>query len=356
MPPPLVRFLPLALLLLGCWAIRTSLFITNTLTGCPIEGSGRQIFNAEPGIDTATNFDVVLKHTEGNGWKMWDRQKSLSRDRVSCNYRRFVPRFAPEKNVTMCLHDPDVDVISGDIAEFGRWKYCDALVVEYQHAASFFRKEKASGRRKLFYIEAGANIGSCVLEMLLSTNAEIIAFEPDPRNLAQLTTTLMAMDPAYRNRVALFPIALGSERGSSTIHTAADNRGNALVGQPVPDYKNQMFLPPVQISVEALDDLIDLNDGDVAFPLIKMDVQGFECRVIDGMRKVLGATSSVKSEAESKLLAANGCSVEGMLQRLRDARFADTELDKSGDILARKYSRRKGSFLDRHRYQKSVNK
>lgn len=209
MLPPLVRFLPVALLLLGCWCIRTSLLITNTLTlttGCPIEGSGRQSFNAKGGADPATNFDVLLKRTEGNGWKMWDRQKSLSRIGVSCIYHRFVPRFAPEKNVSMCLHPPDADVVSADIAEFRRWRYCDSLVVEYQHAASSFRKKKASGRRKLFYIEVGANIGSCVLEMLLSTDAEIIAFEPDPRNLAQLTTTLMAMAPAYRNRVALFPL------------------------------------------------------------------------------------------------------------------------------------------------------
>lgn len=117
-----------------------------------------------------------------------------------------------------------------------------------------------------------------------------------------------------------------------------------------------MFLPPVQISIEALDDLVDLNDGDVAFPLIKLDVQGFECRVIDGMKKVLGAASSVKSEAEPKLLGVNGCSVEGMLRRFRDAGFADTELDKTGDILARRFSRRQGSVVDRHRYQKSINK
>jgi hypothetical protein len=53
------------------------------------------------------------------------------------------------------------------------------------------------------------------MPMLLTTKAPIIVFELDPRNQFCLTNTLMAQTQELRDRVSLFPIALGSERGSS---------------------------------------------------------------------------------------------------------------------------------------------
>jgi hypothetical protein len=53
------------------------------------------------------------------------------------------------------------------------------------------------------------------MPMLLTTKAPIIVFELDPRNQFGLTNTRMALTQELRDRVSLFPIALGSERGSS---------------------------------------------------------------------------------------------------------------------------------------------
>jgi FkbM family methyltransferase len=115
---------------------------------------------------------------------------------------------------------------------------------------------------------------------------QIVAFEPDPRNFAQVTTTLMVMDCVHRNRVSLFPLALGSSRGNGTMNAAVDNRGNAVVNQIGKDKKkpNQHILEPIPITIETLDSIFaGVNLEDLSVPLMKMNVQGFECYVVDGM-------------------------------------------------------------------------
>jgi FkbM family methyltransferase len=190
---------------------------------------------------------------------------------------------------------------------------------------------------KSIYIEIGANIGSCVMEMLLSTNASIVAFEPDPRNFAQLTTTLMVMECAYRNRVSLFPLALGSSQGNGTINAAKDNRGNAVVNQVIKDRASQTFLEPIPIIIEALDSIfagVDLEDLSVP-TLMKMDVQGFECNVVDGMRNVLERTHTIKTETAEAFLQGQGCSGVTLVKKLEESKFVIPRR-RGTDLIGRK--------------------
>jgi hypothetical protein len=90
---------------------------------------------------------------------------------------------------------------------------------------------------------------------------------------SQLTTTLMVMDCAYRNRVSLFPLALGSSQGTGTINAAADNRGNVVLNQIVKDEPPQQFLEPIHIIIEASDSIFTgVNLEDMSISLRKMDV------------------------------------------------------------------------------------
>jgi len=79
--------------------------------------------------------------------------------------------------------------------------------------------------QSVVYVEIGANIGSCVMEMLLSTNASIVAFEPHPRNLYNLKKTVSLLDETYQNRLALFPVGPGNASMTSTIYSGSDNLG-----------------------------------------------------------------------------------------------------------------------------------
>lgn len=83
----------------------------------------------------------------------------------------------------------------------------------------------------------GVIIRSCVVEMLLSTDAKVIAFEPHPNNLFVLLNTIAAMDDSYQEHVVVVPVALGGESSIETTYAAKGNMGNSVVGKVIKDNK-----------------------------------------------------------------------------------------------------------------------
>ena len=73
------------------------------------------------------------------------------------------------------------------------------------------------------------------MDMLMHTDANIVAWEPAPKNLFVLTSTLMQLEEKYRKRVALFPIGAGDVDMASVIYAKVDNMGHSVVGKPVDD-------------------------------------------------------------------------------------------------------------------------
>lgn len=256
----------------------------------------------------------VLKTTSGNGWTMWDRKAPLKLDdEWNCKWTIF--KATNGKTAPMCVHE-DSDMVSNSIVKTGRWGDCNDLSQIWEQSGPIKRSTEHP-----VYVEIGANIGSCVMEMLLASDAPIVAFEPHPKNQFCLTSTLMALSQEQRDRVSFFPIALGSDEGSSTIHAAKGNMGNSVVGSVIKDSGFQSFYPPMPIQVERLDTIFNTDNDAWNIPLMKMDAQGFECHILDGMAKVLDFLATVKSELASNWLIGQGCSDAGMLDRLRAANF-----------------------------------
>lgn len=75
------------------------------------------------------------------------------------------------------------------------------------------------------FTDVGANMDSCALQLLLTTNAKIIAFEPVRRNSFCLTNTLLRLSRGMRSRVVVRPIGLGSSDGALDIYTAINEPG-----------------------------------------------------------------------------------------------------------------------------------
>ena len=197
----------------------------------------------------------------------------------------------------MCTHESD-KVIAPTIRKHGRWPDCNMLADGWPDGGGI-------------YLDVGANIGACVLEVLLSTPATVVAFEPNPVNLFPLTSTLMKMDQSYRDRVYLFPIALGANGTEAIINTAVDNPGNSVVGTQVKDHKDQVFLPPVGIRVMRMDSLLSfsMKSRDLRIPIMKLDAQGFECNILRGMGALLREVTTIQMEMARKWLSAQpGCS------------------------------------------------
>ena len=178
----------------------------------------------------SASFSGVIKKKEGhdvaNGatWKLVDWQNPISEEEESkfnCLMTPFISS-ASSKEAQICVHTFN-DFITNTIKSDRRWYDCNILPELWNNR----KMDDGHGGGNSYYVEVGANIGSCVLEMLLSTNANIIAFEPHPMNVYNLKKTMSQLDKSYQDRLMLFPIGLGDSPGQSTIYSANDNMGNS---------------------------------------------------------------------------------------------------------------------------------
>lgn len=175
----------------------------------------------------------LIKKAEGhdaNGtitWKLIDWENPISEEeeaKFRCHMTQFMPLqpMISGLQTSICVHTFN-DIISNVLRRNKRWDDCNILPKLWNSR----KKDDGRSDGDSYYVEVGANIGSCVLEMLLSTNASIIAFEPHPMNLYNLKKSVSKLDKSYQDRLKLFPIGLGEAAGQSTIYSANNNMGNS---------------------------------------------------------------------------------------------------------------------------------
>ena len=277
-------------------------------------------------------------------WRLDDEPLSLNKDDPGCRpgtlpgalsgLNLSYPGESP-MTVPMCLFRSR-NLISDSIHATGKWNDCGALVAAW-------RSLRPSPRSLM--LEVGGNIGACSMEVLLRTDARLIIFEPSFTNLYYLTRTLQAahrhsphLDLAHR--VVVFPIGLGNESSSTELFADTVNSGDSIVvgrGEPSATttaskwqkYRSQGF-----VTIHPLDELMPPEadphasttppgsttavHGAVLVPLMKIDVQGYECRALQGMQRLLTsrALGAIFTEVSLPHLARAGCSQQGLLYLL----------------------------------------
>lgn len=269
-----------------------------------------------------TMLSSFLKRRNGMGWSItdaanWNDEGGTKGLNFTCHWTMY--RSITGKEVDFCVF-PFKDVISDSVKRAHRWGDCLSLPGLWKNAT---KKENS------VYVEIGANQGTCLTEMLLSTDANIIAFEPHPMNLFNLRSTISRLDSAYQRRVLLIPIALGNATDEATIYAAYNNMGNSVVGRFVEDYVNQSAPDDFQfkIRVERLDSILDSNR--LHIPLMKMDAQGYECRIMEGMGDQLAQQiDNIKFEYARNCLKGQGCN--NLLALFRKYGF---EIYKNGNLV-----------------------
>lgn len=137
-----------------------------------------------------------------------------------------------------------------------------------------------SRERKLF-LDIGAHWGLYALSAWqLRMFDTIVCFEPDRHNFAQLMSQLFLNGAAYDVEARL--VAVSDRSGVTRIRqstTISDgNRGSAMIG----DELDQACSYPVE--TVAIDDIFPVRDHIV---FAKIDVEGAERRVLDGMRRMI---------------------------------------------------------------------
>lgn len=248
-------------------------------------------------------------------WEIWDR-KSVLPSHTEGHECRWTDYHFAGKTVPMCVH-PQSDIISNRIVRNGSYGHCNHLVNLWEEAESAitatiiadngnFRNRK---NRDMLFVDIGANIGACILTVLLSTSpyTKIVAFEPSPDNQFCLTSTLMSLPPDLRDRVYFYPIALGGGRTStntpsiSKLYSQRDNMGNSVIHKMTGIKESAIARKvndPVVIVIEPLEQIIKMhrtthNSVYGNIPLVKIDGQGFECEILKGMESTLPFVGSL---------------------------------------------------------------
>jgi FkbM family methyltransferase len=267
-------------------------------------------FEIQKKNESQKSHSHLLKQS-GEGWQVVDFEHGIEEsNQFKCEWTTF--RSTSGESAQMCVHPKEQDVyVRGSIQELGRWTDCVILPDIWNN----LHKEQNS-----VYLDIGANIGSCVMEMLLSTDAKIIAFEPHPMNLFNIISTMSKMDDQYKKRLTLIPIGLGGQTLTSTIFAADNNMGNSVIGNFAKDTEDQRFPENLQfqVHIERLDSILDAKN--LHIPLVKLDVQGFECHVMEGMGYEIAQTiDTIKFEFATPWLHRQNCT--NLLSRMRDYGF-----------------------------------
>jgi FkbM family methyltransferase len=273
-------------------------------------GMGAAAFAAAgSGSGSHRAVDRLVSKRSGAGWEVWDRKAVLHPEfgiESPCDWTEYraVGRPPGLPPVFACVYPEGEDTwVSGLIRKDGRWVNCNTLTEKLMQGDG--DNEDGGGRSHKVFMDVGANIGSCVLQILATAaDVHVIAFEPSPKNLFRLTSTLMNLPEEAKRRVTLFPVALGSESASSaTIVAHPRNAGNTQVvvesSRVEQEAVSGATVATRNIPVERMDDLLS---PDLRVDLLKIDVQGFECFVLSGMGRVLDNTRKIFFEVEEELL------------------------------------------------------
>lgn len=152
-------------------------------------------------------------------------------------------------------------------------------------------------------VDVGANIGyyALLFKHYIGDNGRIIAFEPEPDNLAELR---LNVDRSRFRNIEIHPCAVGA-RGGTAVFARGINGGVMRGGSPAAAVADE-------VRMVALDEI--LKDP---VHVIKIDVEGFEGEVLSGARRSIERwRPSLFLEIHPALLPANH-TVDGIFEFLQ---------------------------------------
>jgi FkbM family methyltransferase len=133
-------------------------------------------------------------------------------------------------------------------------------------------------------LDIGANIGytATVLAQAVGSHRKVYAFEPEPFNFRILQQT--ALQPRFARKIVPLQLAVGAEDGS--IQLWINDRHHADHRVVTEEFRSaHPGSHQVSVSMVSIDSFLEDKPTDVSF--VKIDVQGYELAVCQGMRNML---------------------------------------------------------------------
>ena len=233
--------------------------------------------------------------------------------------------------------NPDDPVVSGAL-HFGVYEKAET---------KFFQ---TACRKGMTFLDVGANIGyyTALAARAVGPNGKIIALEPDPESFKYLEQTIAANGT---ENVQAFPVAASDASASLPLYISADNRGDNRL------YSPGETRPQVEVKAVTTDALLAENKIET-IDLIKIDVQGYEPKVIAGLRDTISRSPNLTllTEFWPKGIRDAGGDAQDFLKTLRNLGLtlhelrADGELNEhtdDADLIARHQGRRYTNLVGR---------
>ena len=135
------------------------------------------------------------------------------------------------------------------------------------------------------FVDVGANIGwfTVIGSRLAGREGRVYAIEPDPRNCDILKRNIAANEC---HNVIVHSVAAGRAFGTAWLYRSEDNQGDHRLSV------TSERADRIRVRVRSLDDLLSRRTRRV--DVVKMDTQGSEAAVMNGMRELLRAYPRVR--------------------------------------------------------------
>lgn len=163
-------------------------------------------------------------------------------------------------------------------------------------------------------LDIGANIGlySMMLSEAVGPNGRVYAFEPERRNFELLSRT---RDLNGARNVVCVKKAVAAQEGTCSLAVNPYNWGDHFISTAAPEWASTQQID--QVSIDQF--LAGVAPGRVGF--IKIDVQGYEFAVLDGMVQTLANNPQLvlQIEISPTHLRNAGSSATAVVDRLRAA-------------------------------------
>lgn len=231
-------------------------------------------------------------------------------------YRGLYARLRPKETITIAFrgHLLQLDltdvVVARSLVTSGEWEQYETLI---------FSKTVEEG---MVVVDIGANIGHYTLEAArrVGKTGKVFAFEPEPHNFSLLCRNIEAN--GYQNVVPV-QMALSNRTGAARLTLSPDNLGGHHFENSIQNGK------AVTVGVTTLDEY--LRHECRRIDVIKMDAEGAEMGILEGMKGILAANPDLIlfTEFYPEAMRASGHEPEDFLTTLMESGFSVGILDQS---------------------------
>jgi FkbM family methyltransferase len=181
-------------------------------------------------------------------------------------------------------------------------------------------------RRGMVAVDVGGHIGyyARLFSGLVGRDGRVLVFEPEADNFAVLERNLDA--PRYGNARA-FPCALGDQDGKASLFVSPGNSNHSLLRELTASTETRL------VDLRSLDS-VARELGLERIDFVKIDVEGAELRVLDGMGEVLARSPDLAMlvECNPQAQKAAGASAAQLIARLRGLGFDVRAILPDGDL------------------------